>query len=318
MNHPYPSADPDMPGWNVELDEILRQSGNDFDIVDIRHPEILTQARQTGFVWTRRDGIVCLASNRHYLSRACDNDQVRVVIAPPTAAGNTKPVGKALIVCERAEELYLYLHTMQQPNGAARTQNIDASAVIDDSAVLRGDVHIGPGVRIGPRVTVCGPIRIARDTCIEPGAIIGCEGLYAKDILGRRQHIPHFGGVDIGPSAFIHAGAVIVRSAIRGEATRIGASAHIGVMANIGHDVTIGEAATLSSHCVIAGRARIGARTWIGASATISNAVSIGDDAHVRLGAVVIRDVPAGADVSGNFADQHARNMRRFLKGLQS
>ena len=43
--------------------------------------------------------------------------------------------------------------------------------------------------------------------------------------------------------------------------------------------------------------------------------VRIGEGAEVRLGAVVIRDVPDGGDVSGNFARGHAGNMKRYLKG---
>lgn len=315
MNH---AVDTSLPGWRTGPVEVLRARANDFKVLDIRHPQALAEARQTGFVWTRRDGLVCLAANRHYLAMACDNDQARVIIAPPEVAGGKTPSGKCLVVCRRAEELYLYLHTLQKPDASDATPQVDASATIDDSAVLRGDVRIGPHVHVGPHVTICGPVVIGRDTCIDSGAIVGCEGLYAKDILGQRQHIPHFGGVDIGPSAFIHAGAVIVRSAIRGEVTRIGASAHIGVMTNVGHDAEIGEAATLSSHCTIAGRARIGARAWIGASATVSNALHVGADARVRLGAVVVRDVPPEGDVSGNFADNHARTMRKFLKGRQS
>jgi UDP-3-O-[3-hydroxymyristoyl] glucosamine N-acyltransferase len=313
-----PVAHIDSLAWPAGLGEILRELGADFGGIEMRGAEYLLDARQTGFVWTRRQGIVCLAANRQYLAHACANDDVRVIIAPPTTAAEAKPEGKALIACERAEELYLYLHMMQQAETGSLTPEIDSSARIDNSAVLRGDVRVGPHVSIGPHASVCGPVRIARDTCIEAGAIVGCEGLYAKEVRGRRQHIPHFGGVDIGASVFIHAGAVIARSAIHGEATLIGQAAHIGIAANIGHDAVIGEAATLSSHCVIAGRAHIGARAWIGASATVSNAVRIGNEARVRLGAVVIRNVPDGADVSGNFAEPHAGHMRRFLKETSS
>jgi UDP-3-O-[3-hydroxymyristoyl] glucosamine N-acyltransferase len=65
---------------------------------------------------------------------------------------------------------------------------------------------------------------------------------------------------------------------------------------------------------VIAGRARIGAKAWIGASAVVSNAVRVGEGARVRLGAMVIRDVPDGASVSGNFAVDHARTLRRYIE----
>jgi len=69
---------------------------------------------------------------------------------------------------------------------------------------------------------------------------------------------------------------------------------------------------------VIAGRARVGEQAWIGASATVSNAIRVGARARVRLGAVVIRDVPAGASVSGNFAVDHARTLRDYLMQAKS
>jgi acetyltransferase-like isoleucine patch superfamily enzyme len=44
----------------------------------------------------------------------------------------------------------------------------------------------------------------------------------------------------------------------------------------------------------------IGNRVWIGAGAKILKGVSIGDGAVIAAGAIVTRDVPAGALVAGN------------------
>jgi UDP-3-O-[3-hydroxymyristoyl] glucosamine N-acyltransferase len=285
-----------------------------FGIVEIRRPERLQAARQTGFVWTAREGVVCLAMNRRYFDLARANGAVAAIIIPPALAPREDARDQTVIVCEKADQLYHHLHQQQSREEGPDCFDIDPEAHVDPSAVLRGRVSIGAGARIGPRVVITGPAAIGREVRIDSGAIIGCEGLYAKQILGVRHHITHLGGVDVGDGAFIHAGAVIVRSAVLGEATRIGARAHVGILSNIGHDVQVGEAATISSNVVIAGRASVGARAWIGASATVSNMVEIGRDAEVRLGAVAIQDVPAGADVSGNFALPHARNMKRFLK----
>ncbi|TAN11888.1 MAG: hypothetical protein EPN34_06095 [Burkholderiaceae bacterium] len=305
--------------WITKPETVLERMGERFGLLRVDHPQALPELRQTGFVWTQQQGVVCLAINLKYMQLALENRSVRAIIVPPEVAVQAPVTPKALIVCDKAEELYLYLHTLQQQTlVSAETPLIDPSATIDPSAILLGRIRIETDVCVGPHVSIIGPIRIGHGTRIEAGAIIGCDGLYAKSILGRRQHIPHFGGVEIGPSSHIHAGAIIVRSAIRGEATKIGGSTHIGIMANIGHDVTIGEAATLSSHCVIAGRARIGARAWIGASATISNALTIGNDARVRLGAVVVRDVPNGEDVSGNFATNHISNLRQLSESRNS
>lgn len=49
---------------------------------------------------------------------------------------------------------------------------------------------------------------------------------------------------------------------------------------------------------------RIGDDVWIGYNATILKGVTIGDGATIEAGALVLRDVPAGATVSGNPARQ--------------
>lgn len=307
-----------MCGWSERLETILARVAPDVGIASIANPERLADAQQTGFVWTRQPGVVCLAANRHYLALARANPDACVIITTEDVAPRDLGTGSCLVICQRAEELYLYLHMQQAPATTSEMQNVDASAHVDPTAVLRGEVTIGEGAWIGPRVVINGPVMLGRGVHVEAGAVIGCEGLYAKDVLGQRFHIPHFGGVRIDDQAYIHAGAIIVRSAVRGEATRVGAGAHVGIMANVGHDSEVGERATISSNVVIAGRARIGADAWIGASATISNAVVVGERAKVRLGAVVVRDVPPGADVSsGNFALDHAQAMRTFTRVLR-
>lgn len=309
-----PTPAPRAHGWAKSLRAILDDVAGEFDIVELRNAVALDDGRQTGFAHTRQEGVVCLAMNRDYFAEAQNNPCTRAVIAPPEVAGERELSGKALIVSRRAEELYLHLHMEQLSDSTADFLDIHDSALIDASAVLRGHVRIESGACIGPRAVIDGPAVVRAHARVDAGAIVGCDGLYAKTLRGRRLHMPHFGGVEIGTQAHIHAGAVIVRSAIRGEATRVGDAAHIGIMANVGHDAQIGESATLSSHCVIAGRAWIGKQAWIGASATVSNAIRIGERARVRLGAVVVRDVPAGASVSGNFAIDHARTLRNYLR----
>lgn len=306
-----------MSGWSEKLRQVLERGRDDFGVSEVRNPAHLNDARQTGFVWTRQPGVVCLAANRAWFAQARDNPDMVAIIAPPAVADREQAADKAVIVCEQADQLYHFLHATQPAATAEDALDIDSTASIDPSAVLRGAVRVEAGVRIGPRAVISGPVVIRHDARIDAGAIVGCEGLYAKLVLGSRLHMPHYGGIEIGAGAFIHSGAVIVRSAVKGEVTRIGERAHVGVMTNVGHDSEICEAATVSSNCVIAGRVRIGARAWIGASVSISNMVDIGDDADIRIGAVVIRDVPAKGEVSGNFARDHARNMRRYLQEVR-
>jgi UDP-3-O-[3-hydroxymyristoyl] glucosamine N-acyltransferase len=306
------------PGWASGIAGMLNDLQDRLRVVDIRNRDRLEEACQTGFVWTRRPGVVCLAVNRHYFRLASGNPDVAVIIAPPEVVEREAEQDKAVVATTDPDGLYHYLHMAQAFEDAGTGPRIHDTAEIHDSAVLRGQVTVEEGVRIGPRAVIDGPIHIARGVVIESGAIVGCEGLYAKTVLGKRCHIPHFGGIDIGENAYIYAGAILVRSAIRGECTRIGERAHIGIRSTIGHDAMIDDEVTISSNVLVAGRARIGARAWIGASATISNTIAVGEDSKVRIGAVVVRDVPAGSDVSGNLARDHKKVMRKYMNEVRS
>jgi acetyltransferase-like isoleucine patch superfamily enzyme len=56
---------------------------------------------------------------------------------------------------------------------------------------------------------------------------------------------------------------------------------------------------------------RIGDRVWIGCRAIILKGVSIGDDAVIAAGAIVTRDVPAGAVVAGQAATVIRQSARK-------
>jgi UDP-3-O-[3-hydroxymyristoyl] glucosamine N-acyltransferase len=59
---------------------------------------------------------------------------------------------------------------------------------------------------------------------------------------------------------------------------------------------------------------RVGAECWIGAGALISNGLEIGGKSTVRLGAVVVKNLPPSSDVSGNFAQPHHHTLRAMLE----
>ena len=75
----------------------------------------------------------------------------------------------------------------------------------------------------------------------------------------------------------------------------------MGQTAEIGDDCTIFHGVTLGGK--VSGDKRhptIGHRVMIGANAQLIGPITIGDDAKIGAGAVVVKDVPAGATVVGN------------------
>jgi acetyltransferase-like isoleucine patch superfamily enzyme len=276
---------------------------------------------QTGTVWSTTPGTVCQASNAAYLASALANDNIVAVIADARLAeAHDRSTAKPVIFSLEPEQLFLRAHLARLHEGhelpgfvSGRSDETD----ICRSAVLKGPVALANGVKIGPNATIIGPAIIGEDVTIEANAVVGATGLYAKSINGKLTNMPHFGGVRIDSGAAILSGAVVVKSAYFGSWTTIGSQAHLGVQCNLGHDASVGPRTRISSNVVISGRARIGADCWIGASASIANGLSIDDGASVKIGSVVIADVAAEQTVSGNFAQDHRRNLLRHARSLK-
>lgn len=85
----------------------------------------------------------------------------------------------------------------------------------------------------------------------------------------------------------------------------IGKYLHANVHTYIAHDCVLGDFVTLAPGAIVCGNVRIGSHAYIGANAVIKQGtpnkpLAIGPGAVIGMGAVVTKDVPAGAVVVGN------------------
>jgi len=101
--------------------------------------------------------------------------------------------------------------------------------------------------------------------------------------LCRRLSVA-FCGIDILPHAEIGGGCYIPH----GVGLVIGGATVIGEDCTLLQGVTLGEARFEETSCP-----RVGDRVTLGAGAKILGGISIGDDAFIGAGAVVLEDVPA-------------------------
>lgn len=99
--------------------------------------------------------------------------------------------------------------------------------------------------------------------------------------------------IRIGKNVFINSGCCFQDHAgiDIGDGTLIG---HQVVIATLNHDLNPERRADMTP-----GRVRIGKNVWIGAHATILPGVTIGNNAVVAAGAVVVKDVEANTVVAG-------------------
>ena len=101
-------------------------------------------------------------------------------------------------------------------------------------------------------------------------------------------------GVLVPASCTVGVGTVLLAGAVLTTAVTVGR--HVVVMPGsvLTHDVVLEDAATLCARVALAGGVRIRSAGYLGAGCVVREHVSVGLEATVGMGAVVLRDVPDG------------------------
>jgi bifunctional UDP-N-acetylglucosamine pyrophosphorylase/glucosamine-1-phosphate N-acetyltransferase len=173
-------------------------------------------------------------------------------------------------------------------------------------------VSIAADVVIEPNVMLSGNTTIATGTRLEAGSRVhesvigeGCT-IRSSDIDGSTLA----SGVDVGPFAHIRPGCMIGAGAHVGnfaelKATTLSAKVKVGHHSYLG-DTSVGEGSNIGAGTITAnydGEKKhatvIGARVFTGVGTLIVAPLTMGDGSKSGAGAVVLKDVPAGALVVG-------------------
>lgn len=283
----------------LQQQDLMRYTSCQFE--DISWPLSISQ---TGFTWTRNSDSLALAMAKKYVLQANDNPNIGAIICPVKMSRFSK---KPRIISDDAESIFFDLHNTIQ--NSPYSHRVDDTAQISPLAYIEHGVIIGRNVIIEAGCYVAGGSIIKDNVYLGPKVMIGTEGMFPKNIFGRKSRIKHLGGVLIDDNCVIHAGANVSRALHYNNNTTIGHSTHIGIQTDIAHDVIIGHECEISAHSIIAGRAIIGNHVWIGANVTVSNWIKVGDHASIKLGSTVINDVDPQKTVSGPFAIDHSKNL---------
>lgn len=121
------------------------------------------------------------------------------------------------------------------------------------------------------------------------GSAFRSWGIPLLPAICRRLSVA-FCGIDILPQAQIGGGCYIPH----GVGLVVGGETVIGEDCTLLQGVTLGEARFEDTSCP-----RVGNRVTLGAGAKVLGGITIGDDAFVGAGAVVLEDVPAGCVATG-------------------
>jgi len=261
------------------------------------------------------DGIVCFALNESFIKKANQNEHVKAIITSEAMA-HLVDKSKGLVLSSHPKKTYYELHNYMYTNGYMELiakPSIDSSASIAKSAIIDEHVIIEEGVIIDEYAVVKSNSIIRAHTYIGPHAVIGARGMHNTKIDGHFMHVYDAGGVEIGRGCEVLAGAIIQKSYHK-EMTTIGDETKVSVKVNIAHGVVVGQRTLIAGNCQIAGYTTIGNDVWIGPSSVISHSLKILDNAEIKLGSVVVRNVKENAVVSGNFAYDHNKHLKNHMK----
>ena len=169
---------------------------------------------------------------------------------------------------------------------------------IGHNCTLDGDITIGDGTVIWNHVTIVNRVQIGADCDIRSGAVIGHDGYaYTEDANHRKTMVKHFGGVTIGDNVLVGENVCISRGTI--DDTVLEDGVKIDALGHIAHNCWFERDAAMAVPCSVSGSVRVGRNAYL-AGSIIRNQCTVGENAFVGLGAVVVRDVPADETVVGN------------------
>lgn len=267
------------------------------------------ELQSLGFVAAGTPGLLAYAESASYLAQANGNPALRAVITTPEGA--TKVRGDiARVITADPRAAFYGLH-----NALARTDfywtpfptEIHPTATVHPRAyVAEWNVRIGARCVIEPMATILERSILDEDVIVRAGTVVSGTGFQFASLRGALLPVAHAGSVHLHRSVEVQHNSVIDRSVFN-EPTCIGESTKIDNGVHIAHNCQIGARNLIVAGAMIGGSVRSGDDVWFGPMCAVVDGLQVGSRAAISIGAVVTKDVPEDARVSGNFAIDHGR-----------
>lgn len=179
------------------------------------------------------------------------------------------------------------------------TASVHPTAYIGAFTVIEEGAQIGAHAEVRNHVVIGRNVRVGDSALIKSHAVIGEEGFgIEQDAAGNNFRIPQLGSVVIGDHVEIGGFTTVCSGTI--SPTVVDDYAKIDDHVHISHNCTIGRNAIITACAEVSGSVVLGERVWLGPNSSVIQGLTIGADALIGIGAVVVKSVPAKEVWAGN------------------
>lgn len=267
------------------------------------------------------------AMSQNFLIAACKNPDIACIICQESLAEDVQLLesGKGIAVYEHPKAAFILLHNYlvqnsREYNFERYDTKIGTGCKIHPTASIAGKgVTIGNNVTIEEFAAVREGCQIGDNAIIRSGAVIGADNYnICWEHNGHMLKMKEAGQTFLASNVEIGCHAVIAKATFPHERTVIGENTCIDSLAMISHACQIGRNCLIASHSNICGYVIIEDGVRIDPGAVVKHSITVGKNAAVSLGAVVVRNVPRGTTVTGNFAIEHSKFLADHLNKLRN
>ncbi len=154
---------------------------------------------------------------------------------------------------------------------------VGAGTCLWPHVVVGTDCRIGAECRIHANVSIGDRCHLGDRVIVHAGAALGADGFgFLPSAGGRREKVPHLGGVRIEDDVEIGANSTIDRATV--DQTVIRRGSKLDNLVQIAHNVEIGEDTCIAAQAAIGGSTSVGARNLIAGHVAIADHIATGDD----------------------------------------
>ncbi|HRW93776.1 MAG TPA: UDP-3-O-(3-hydroxymyristoyl)glucosamine N-acyltransferase [Thermotogota bacterium] len=258
-------------------------------------------------------------SNERYLP-LLPNPMLTGIITTRELSRHMKEYPLGVLVSKNPKETFFQIHQYLMSTkfyGEDFDSQVDSSAQISPGVyIAQKNVKIGRNTLVFPNAVIMENSWIGNNCTIMAGTVIGTDGYEVSLENGKNRIIAHAGKVILEDGVQIESNVVIAKGLFPSRNTLLSEEVTVDNLVHIAHGVKIGKKTKIAAQAMISGSVTIGEDVWIGPGSRISNEITIGNGAKVSIGSVVIKNVPHGQCVTGNFSLPHDTFMKRYAANL--